>query len=191
MKHLVIGYFYIVFLIFLLKSLEVEVRRVSRLALSDLLSLGDRGSSLNLLGALGDEHRVDVGQHTTAGDGHTTEELVELLVIADCQLDVAGYNAGLLVVASCIASKLKDLSSEVLKDGGQVDGSTGTDTGGELALLQKAADTGHRELKSSLGRLRSGLLASSTSSLSSFSFSTHLNFTTSVIDSNKFSIRSG
>ena len=55
---------------------------------------------------------------------------------------MAGHNAGLLVVAGGVASKLKDLSSEVLKDGGQVDGSTSTDTGGELALLQKAADTG-------------------------------------------------
>ena len=88
---------------------------------------------------------MDVGQNTTAGDGHTAEELVELLVVADGELDVAGHNAGLLVVAGGVTSKLKDLSSEVLKDGGQVDGGTSTDTGGELALLQKAlSDTGNQ-----------------------------------------------
>ena len=116
----------------------------------------------------------DVGQNTAGSDGHTAEELVELLVVADSQLDVTGHNAGLLVVASGVASKLKDLSSEVLKDGGQVDGGTGSNTGGELALLQEAADTGHRELKSSLGGLAHGLLSGSSSSLSSFSFSRHL-----------------
>ena len=107
--------------------------KASRLALSDLLSLG-HGGSLNLLGALGDEHRVDVGEHTTAGDGHTAEELVELLVVADGQLDVTGHNAGLLVVAGGVAGQLKDLGSEVLEDGGQVHGGTSTDAGGELAL---------------------------------------------------------
>ena len=40
-------------------------------------------------------------------------------------------------------------------------------------LLQEAADTGHRELKSSLGALADGLLSGSTASLSSFSFSRH------------------
>ena len=77
---------------------------------------------------------MDVGQNTAGSDGHTAEELVELLVVADGQLDVAGHNAGLLVVAGSISGKLEDLSSEVLEDGGQVHGGTSTDAGGELAL---------------------------------------------------------
>jgi hypothetical protein len=102
-------------------------------ALSLLATLGDN-HSLGLLGGLGDEHRVDVGQNTAGSDGHTAEELVELLVVADGQLDVTGHNAGLLVVAGGVAGQLKDLGSEVLEDGGQVHGGTSTDAGGELAL---------------------------------------------------------
>ena len=78
---------------------------------------------------------MDVGEHTTLGDGHGAEKLVELLVVADGKLDVAGHNAGLLVVTGSVTGKLEDLSSEVLKDGSKVHGGTSTDTGGELALL--------------------------------------------------------
>ena len=51
-----------------------------------------------LLGLLGEEHRVDVGEYAAGGDGHRAQELVELLVVADGQLDMAGDDAGLLVV---------------------------------------------------------------------------------------------
>ena len=142
-----------------------------------LASLGG-SSSLRLLGGgLGDQHRVDVGQHTTLSNGHTTEKLVELLVVADSQLDVAGDDAGLLVVAGSVTSQLQDLSRQVLKDRGKVDGGTGTHTGGELALLQEAADTADRELKSSLGgsglRLLVGLATAALATFSS-TFSRHI-----------------
>jgi len=116
---------------------------------------------------------VDVGKNTTLGNGDIAEKLVQLLVVADSQLDVAGHDAGLLVVAGSVTGKLKDLSSEVLKDGSKVHGGTGTDTGGELALLQEAADTGHRELQTSLARLGHALGGLSSSSFTSFSFSGH------------------
>lgn len=125
---------------------------------------------------------MDVGENTTLGDGDTTEKLVELLVVADGELDVAGHNAGLLVVAGSVTGKLEDLSGEVLKDGSKVHGGTSTDTGSELTLLQEAANTGNGELKSSLGALAHGLSALSSSSLSSFSFSRH----DELIDYNKF-----
>ena len=116
---------------------------------------------LLLLGvlALGDEHGVDVGKHTTLGDGDTAEQLVELLVIAHGQLDVAGHDAGLLVVSGGVTGQLKHLSGEVLKDGSQVHGGTGADAGGVLALLQEATDTAHGELQTSLGALGLRLLA--------------------------------
>ena len=60
---------------------------------------------------------MDVWKDTTLGDGDTTEKLVELLVVADGELDVARDDAGLLVVAGSVAGKLEDLSGEVLKDG--------------------------------------------------------------------------
>jgi len=137
-----------------------------RLLGGGLARLG-RGS-LGLL-ALGDEHRVNVGEDTTLGNGHTAEQLVQLLVVADGELNVAGDNAGLLVVSGGIAGKLKDLSSQVLKDSSKVHRGTGTDTGGVLALLQEAADTTDGELKAGLGALGLRLLAAdlSTTSLTS------------------------
>ena len=78
---------------------------------------------------------MDVGENTTLGNGDTAQKVGELLVVADGQLDVTGHNAGLLVVAGGVSGKLKDLGSEVLKDGGKVHGGTSTDAGGELALI--------------------------------------------------------
>mgnify|MGYP003959647215 CR=1 FL=1 len=151
---------------------DEQLQKPNCLTLALLASLASRGSSGGGLG-LGDKHGVDVGENTTLGNGDTAEELVELLVVADSQLDVAGHDAGLLVVASGVTGKLEDLGSEVLKDGSKVHRGTGTDTGGELALLQEAANTGNRELKSGLGALAHALGASSAASLTSFSFSRH------------------
>ena len=137
------------------------------------LSLGDLLHSL-LLGRLSEEDRVNVRKDTALGDGDRAEKFVELLVVADSKLDVSWDDTSLLVIAGSVTGKLKDLSSEVLKDGSKVDRGASTDTGGVLALLEEAADTADRELKTSLGRFRSGLLSSgglSTSSLSSFSSS--------------------
>ena len=47
---------------------------------------------IGLLGGLVDERLVDVGDHTTAGDGRL-DQGVELLVTADGELEVAGGNA--------------------------------------------------------------------------------------------------
>ena len=49
------------------------------------LRASDR-SDLLLLGLLGEEHSLDVGEDTTLGNGDPGEELVQLLVIADSQL---------------------------------------------------------------------------------------------------------
>ena len=73
--------------------------------------LSERWKRLLLL--LRQEHRVDVREHTARGDGHVTHELVELLVVADGELHVAGDDAGLLVVAGGVAGELEDLGGEV------------------------------------------------------------------------------
>ena len=86
--------------------------------------MGCLGRGLLLLALLGEEHRVDVGEDTSRGNGDSAQELAELLVIADGKLDVAGDDAVLLVVAGSVSSKLKDLSSKVLKDGSEVNGGT-------------------------------------------------------------------
>ena len=106
---------------------------------------------LLLLGLLGQQDRVDVGQHTTGGDGDGAQQLGELLIIADGQLNVAGDDAVLLVVAGSISSQLQHLSSDVLKDSSQVYGGSSSDAVGIFALLQVAGDAANRELKAGLG----------------------------------------
>ena len=95
---------------------------------------------------------VDVGQNTTLGDGDVAEKLVQLLIVADGELEVTGNDTGLLVVASGVASKLEDFGSQVLKDGSEVDGSAGTDTLSVVALAEETVDTTDRECETSLGR---------------------------------------
>lgn len=94
---------------------------------------------------------VNVGEDTTLGDGDVTQELVQLLIVPDGELQVTGNDTGLLVVAGGVASQLQNLSSEVLEDGSEVDGSTGTDTLGVVALAEQTVDTADRESQTSLG----------------------------------------
>ena len=94
---------------------------------------------------------MDVGQDTTGGDGSAAQKSVELLVVADSELNVTGHNSGLLVILSGVACELEDLSGEVLKDGGEVHGGTGSDALGEAASTELAGDSSDGELKSGAG----------------------------------------
>ena len=67
---------------------------------------------------------VNVGEDTTLGDGDVAEQLVQFLVVADGELEMTGDDTGLLVVTGGVASQFEDFSSQVLKDGCEVDGST-------------------------------------------------------------------
>ena len=51
----------------------------------------------------------------TRGDGDAAEQLAELLIVAHGELDVAGDDAGLLVVARRISGQLQDLGCQVLQ----------------------------------------------------------------------------
>ena len=44
-----------------------------------------------------------------------------LLIVADGELEMTGHNTVLLVVASSVACEFEDLSSEVFKNGGEID----------------------------------------------------------------------
>ena len=110
---------------------------------------------------------MDVGKNSTACDGNTSEQLVQLLIVLDGKGDVTRDDTSLLVITGGIACKLEDLSAEVLKDGGKVDGCTGSHAGGVLSLTEEAANTADGELQSSLGRRAGGLLFAA----ASFSFS--------------------
>lgn len=95
---------------------------------------------------------VDVGQDTTLGDGDVAQELVQFLIVADGELQVAGDDTRLLVVAGGVASQLEDLSSQVFEHSSQVHGSTGTDTLRVVALAEQTVDTADRECETGLGR---------------------------------------
>ena len=72
------------------------------------------------LGFLWQQHRLDVGQHTTLSDGHTAQQLVKLFIVANGQLQMARDDAGLLVVARRVARQLQDLGRQVLQHRRQV-----------------------------------------------------------------------
>jgi hypothetical protein len=95
---------------------------------------------------------VNVGEDTALGDGDVPEELVQLLIVADGELEMAGDDTGLLVVARSVASQLENLSGEVLEDSGEVDGSAGTDTLSVVALAEETVDTANGESQTRLGR---------------------------------------
>jgi hypothetical protein len=93
---------------------------------------------------------VNVGQDTTLGDCDVTQELVQLLIVADGELEMAGNDTGFLVVTSGIASKFENFGSKILKDGCQVDWSTSTDTLSVVALAEQTVDTTDWECETGL-----------------------------------------
>lgn len=116
------------------------------------------GSLILVLLALGEQDLVDLGEDTTRGNSDLTEELVQLIVRADGKLEVTGRDGLLLVVSSSVSGQLEDFSSEVLKDGSQVDGGARTSTLGVVALAEETMNTTDGELESGLLRTRSGLV---------------------------------
>jgi hypothetical protein len=94
---------------------------------------------------------VNVGENTTLGDGDVPEKLVQLLVVADGELEMTGNDTGLLVVTSGVSSQLENLSRQVLKNSSEVDGSTSTDTLSVVALAKKTVDTTDGESETGLG----------------------------------------
>lgn len=79
------------------------------------------------------------------------EQLVQLLVVSDSELKMAGNDTGLLVVTGSVASQLEDFSSKVLEDGSEIDGCAGTDTLSIVALAEQTMDTANGECETSLG----------------------------------------
>lgn len=64
---------------------------------------------------------MNIGQNTTLGNRDVTQKLVQLLIVADGELEMTGDDTGLLVVTGSVASQFEDLSSQVLEDGGEID----------------------------------------------------------------------
>ena len=83
------------------KPVERRVRESSGL---ELLTL--RGALLVGTRLLRQENGLDVGQHTSLGDGHSSQKLVQLLVVPDGQLKMAGVDPLFLVVTGGVACQL-------------------------------------------------------------------------------------
>ena len=104
-----------------------------------------------LLGLLGEEDGLDVGQDTSLGDGDTGQEFVQLLVVPDGELKMSWDDPGLLVVTGGVACQLENLSGQVLKDGSKVHWCTSSNSLGVVAFPQEPVDTSDWELKSGPG----------------------------------------
>lgn len=97
---------------------------------------------------------MNVRDDTARGDSYAAQQLVEFFVIADGELDVAGDDARLFVIAGGVAGKLKHLGGEVLHNGGEVHGSARAHALRIVTLAQKAVDAPYGELQSRLRRPR-------------------------------------
>lgn len=104
---------------------EKEKKRKHRTRTKKRLKFQAGAGILSALGGLlGEQVLVDVGQYTALGDGDVTEELVQFLIVADGELEMTGDDTRLLVVAGGVASQFEDFSSQILKHGSEIYGST-------------------------------------------------------------------
>ena len=94
---------------------------------------------------------MNVREDTTGGDGNILHKLGKLLIVSDGELDVSWDNSALLGVLGGVTGELEDLSGEVLKDGSEVDGGTGSNSLGVSSGLHVSGDSSDGELKSSAG----------------------------------------
>lgn len=123
-----------------------------------------------LLGLLGQQDGLDIRQDTTLCNGHPGEKFVQLLVVADGQLQVTGDDSGLFVVASGVSCQLEDFGGQVFHYRSEIDGGTGTDALGVVTLPEQTVDATDWELQS--GAARAGLCLSL--NLSSFATARHV-----------------
>ena len=98
---------------------------------------------------LGQKDGVDVGQNSSLGDGGSSKQAVQLLIVPDGQLEMTRNDPPLLVVPGSVPSQLDDLGSKVLHDSSQVDGSSSTNTASVVSLPEKTVDPSNRELETS------------------------------------------
>ena len=138
--------------------------RKSRLVCLQSRSVSILGARLG--GLLGQQHRLDVGKDTALCNGDTAEQLVQLFIISDCELEMAGIDSCLLVVSGSITSQLQDFCCKVLHHCRQVDRGPSTHAFAVVALLQEAVDSTHGKLKSGPGGSASLGLASGLAALS-------------------------
>jgi hypothetical protein len=111
-----------------------------------------------VLALLVDEGLVDVWNNTTSSNS-SLDEGIQFFVTTDSELKMAWGDTLHLQILGGVSCQFQNLSGEVFKDGGGVDGSGGTDTaiGGSTAF-QETVDTTDWELEACPGRTGHWLL---------------------------------
>ena len=112
---------------------------------------------------LGPEEVADVaGSDATVGNHGRAHQLVELLVIADGELQVSGRDGLLLVLIGALSRQIKDLHREVLQGCGHEDTTSDADLLGVASFPEHSAAATNWEDETSLARVAAaGLGASS------------------------------
>lgn len=67
---------------------------------------------------------MNVWQDTALCDSDVSEKFIQLLIVADSELEMTRDDTGLLVITSGIASEFEDFGGEVFQYSGKVDRST-------------------------------------------------------------------
>lgn len=91
---------------------------------------------------------LNVGHYATLDDRHSEQQLIQFLVVADCQLKMTGNYSRLLVVASGVSCQFEHFGGQVLDHCGEVDGRSGSDTLGVVSFAEKAMYTPNTEVES-------------------------------------------
>ena len=97
------------------------------------------------LARLGEEDGMNTGEYSTRREGRGAQDLVQLLVVADGQLQMARCDRLLLVLFRGIPSEFDDLTGEILEDGSHEDTCTPTNLGGVATLPEHAVAAAHWE----------------------------------------------
>ena len=94
------------------------------------------------------EGDMDVWENTTSSDGSILKKFGELLIVSDGELDMSWDYSRFFAVLGGVASKLENLSCEVLKNGSKIDWGTGSNSAGISSLLKESGESTDWELKS-------------------------------------------
>ena len=98
---------------------------------------------------------MDVWDDTSTSDG-SLDKSVELFVTSDSELEMSWSDSLDLKIFGSVTGELKNLSGQVLKDGGAVNcGSSSNSAVGADSALQDSVDSSNWELRNSKFKLTS------------------------------------
>jgi len=117
---------------------------------------------------------ADVGEDTSFSNCGVGQKLVEFFVVSDGEKNVSWDNSGLLVVLGGVTGEFQNFSSQIFKNGGEIDGGSSTDSFSVVGVSQKSSDSSDWELKTSSWWFWDGLWWCSFSFSWFSSFSCHL-----------------